>query len=461
MTIRKNVEPKEPTVALRRSSRLKMANKVEDIRDKHTIKDIEENMKAKNETKKRKKNIKSTPVTESSFSNNDAKIDLKAKREIQKDHDDLTKKEEIHETTFKIKEKKHDPLLLLMDLGTLVKGELIKRPSSKIRSPYVADVKILNSNNNHDSEEKNEIIVQAHAPALDVGGLCGAGAIVYMSERAPGGKTSHAIELVLAPGPQGDADYVLVGCHPALGEKLAEEVLKRGLMEESLGFGTAELKSNPKSSKKKPASNNASEPEEEDIDTTILYRQRTYGDSRIDFEIVSGDKDKASSCKRALIEVKNVVCSDYDAQYAPTKTGPNHCVIMAPETITEREGKHQHNDSSICYNRSGIFPWGRVGQTFEGKKVVSERAIKHLRNLAKLNNMAIDKTSTQTNVLFVINRSDCDQMRSCHEACPVFASELKAASEKGVGVFSFSVHWTESGKAYFDGIIPVSVETYI
>jgi DNA-binding sugar fermentation-stimulating protein len=165
--------------------------------------------------------------------------------------------------------------------------------------------------------------------------------------------------------------------------------------------------------------------------------------------------------RQSLIEVKNVVCTDVKANLAPKKRGINHCVI-----VSETEP----------YSRTALFPWGRVGQTFEGNKVVSERAIKHLRNLANLSSMPSSlsssspttrtsssptTTTSSTNfngiVLFVVNRSDCESMRACHEACPIFASELKAAVDKGCTVVSFKVHWTTDGKAYFDRIVPVKL----
>ena len=42
--------------------------------------------------------------------------------------------------------------------------------------------------------------------------------------------------------------------------------------------------------------------------------------------------------------------------------------------------------------------------------MVSERAIKHLRNLAKL-----EKKGEDAKVLFVVSRGDCDGFRACHE----------------------------------------------
>lgn len=328
--------------------------------------------------------------------------------------------------------------ILLLDIGPLVKGKLMKRPSASIKSPYVSDVVLLSET----GEELESVL--AHSPALDVGGLCTPGSIVFMSEREPGGKTSHSIELILAPGPDqstindDDGDPVLIGSHPGLGEKIAEEVLKKGLLKDVIGIDSATLIPNGTSSspsKKKQKQEN----DEIDIDTK-LYRQRTYGDSRVDFEIQSSSEDGSS--KRSLIEVKNVVCSDYAEVNAPVKNGPNHCVIISK------------NDDQFPYKRTALFPWGRVGQTFEGKKVVSERAIKHLRNLSDLGTKCED---TQAVVLFVINRSDCETMRPCDEACPVFAEELVSAVSKGCILVGVRVRWTQEGKAYFDGIIPVTL----
>mmetsp|Transcript_57660 Transcript_57660/g.172034 ORF Transcript_57660/g.172034 Transcript_57660/m.172034 type:complete len:478 (-) Transcript_57660:454-1887(-) len=297
---------------------------------------------------------------------------------------------------------------LLLDLGQLVRGTVQKRPSSMIKSPYVADVKL----------STNEMAL-AHAPALDVGGLCSPGATVFMRERPPGGKTSHSIDLVAADGPDGQEGSVLVGAHPSLGEKLAELALQRGLLEEALGIGAVG-------------------------NGIALKKQVTYGDSRVDFELIDESARGLNEGKRLLIEVKNVVCADFSSDHAPVKSGPNHCVVIAESNV----------DADRPYDRTALFPWGRVGQTFEGEKVVSERAIKHIRNLVDMGHL---EENLQPVILFVVNRSDCEAVRSCHEACPKFASELKAASENGVNVIAFRVRWDRNGKAFFDGVLPVQM----
>lgn len=321
----------------------------------------------------------------------------------------------------------------LLDLGTLVEGVVVKRPSSKIKSPYVADCRLVNA-------EPDAPMALAHAPALDVGGLCAPNCTVLMKERPPGGKTSHSIELVLAAGPNGDdKDKVLVGAHPQLGEKLAEEVLRRGLLRDELGFdaATKTLRSSPKKKRKSDIDDDHNN--EKLAPGIYLKKQVTYGDSRVDFELTKMEQDESSSSK-ALLEVKNIVCSDYFSAHAPEKMNDNHCVIISPEEVEAR------------YQRNAIFPWGRLGQEFEGKKVVSTRAIKHMRNLADTGKK---NSNIQPIIMFVVNRSDCKRVRACHEQCPVFAEELTKAKKNGVKIVAFRVKWSKDGKAFFDGVVPV------
>jgi hypothetical protein len=113
----------------------------------------------------------------------------------------------------------------LLNLGALVKGTVLKRPSTQIKSPYVADVTMNDSTT-----------ALAHSPALDCTGMCVPGKQVYMSSRPQGGKTSHAIELVVSDASTQDGKSVLVGAHPRLGELIALEVLKRGLLKDSLSL---------------------------------------------------------------------------------------------------------------------------------------------------------------------------------------------------------------------------------
>jgi DNA-binding sugar fermentation-stimulating protein len=174
----------------------------------------------------------------------------------------------------------------LLDLGKLVRGTLVKRPSASIRSPYVADVSL------QAAKKADGNLVLAHAPALDVGGMCVPGSEVYLSKRDGSGKTSHAIELVRgAPLTNKASDKgVLVGAHPRLGELIAQEVLKRGLLKDELKLKDGwELAA---------------------VDNNISMKQQvTLGDSRVDFVLTIKNKDETTH--KVVVEVKNVVCADY------------------------------------------------------------------------------------------------------------------------------------------------------
>ena len=67
---------------------------------------------------------------------------------------------------------------------------------------------------------------------------------------------------------------------------------------------------------------------------------------------------------------------------------------------------------------------GKRAQEFDGKKVVSERAIKHLKELARIAKNQSNGISKAA-VLMVVNRDDCAYFRACQEACPVFAETME------------------------------------
>ncbi|KAL7520050.1 hypothetical protein ACHAWX_004802 [Stephanocyclus meneghinianus] len=349
---------------------------------------------------------------------------------------------------------------LLFHLGTLTRGTLTKRPSTQIKSPYVADVSILPTTDRH-----KPAIVQAHAPALDVGGMCVPGSEVCMSSRPPGGKTSHAIELVRSDAPtiKNDESGVWVGAHPRLGEMIAREVLRRGLLRDALPLRDGLMKLGPvnqfidgitqgqteERGTYDNISNGRADSETQSEKLRIsLKEQVTLGDSRVDFQITIHDPITNKS-HRVIFEVKNVVCADYEKGTEPIKSGPNHCVIVAPPS-------EENAGANTSYQRTALFPWAKSrSQTFEGKKVCSSRALKHLRNLQFLADGGMEVTPV---VLFVVNRSDCESIRACHEACPVFKEVLEEVTRNGaVKALGVRVRWTEEGGCHFDGVVPVKI----
>jgi len=95
--------------------------------------------------------------------------------------------------------------MMLLKIENLVLGQIAKRPSKHIKSPYVADVKF--------GEEE----ILGHAPALGCCGLSDAGATILMSPSASE-KCSHTIYFSVH-------NDQIIGIHPKLAEKLAESAL--------------------------------------------------------------------------------------------------------------------------------------------------------------------------------------------------------------------------------------------
>lgn len=100
---------------------------------------------------------------------------------------------------------------------SLVKGEIVKRPSQYCKTPYVADVIY--------EKENTKLKTMAHTPALGCCGLTDKDAVVYMIEKEQK-KTCHfSVELSILPNNN------LVGCNPKMSENLLEYTIKENLFE--------------------------------------------------------------------------------------------------------------------------------------------------------------------------------------------------------------------------------------
>lgn len=263
--------------------------------------------------------------------------------------------------------------------------------SVTIKSPYVADVQLADGS-----------VALAHAPGMELGGVCVAGARVLLSRNAAGGttKTAFAIQLVAAEG-------CWVGAHPALGNRLAAEALRRGLLGHALGAHVSQR------------------------------AEVTHGRSRVDFELT----DAAGG--RTLVEVKSVVCSDYPAGSRARR--PKSYDLIYSQLA---EGP--------AYQRAAVFPVGKLGQKLEdGTKCVSERAIKHVRELSSLQGES--GGALKAALLFVVNRGDCHSVSVRRGSCPALAKAAARAADEGVAFHALRVKWSASGEAHFDGMLPVDV----
>lgn len=194
--------------------------------------------------------------------------------------------------------------------------------------------------------------------------------------------------------------------------------------------------------------------------------QETIGDSRVDFVLSSNDSNI-----RTLVEVKNVVCADYaPSEVADTLSPTKRKKMKLPARYVGIE-----DDANLgSYKRAAIFPHGSKHKDL---KVVSPRAIKHICGLIRLSSKAApvsDASSTELEaseksrkrkkkldsssnkklkvepklddryaavLLFIVNRSDAEIFRPCHEADMLFAQLVKKAIDVGVKVIAQEVRW--------------------
>lgn len=110
----------------------------------------------------------------------------------------------------------------------LVEGTVIKRPSAKCKTPYVADVVLKGTNDS----------IMAHTPALGCCGLSDKESTVFLSviPKRSGGKEqvcSHRVEVgtVIEPFTY---NQVYIGLNPKLAEEIIEKCLKINAFDESV-----------------------------------------------------------------------------------------------------------------------------------------------------------------------------------------------------------------------------------
>lgn len=306
---------------------------------------------------------------------------------------------------------------VLLDLGKdLVSAVLVRRPSARNKSPWVADVRL-----------KNGRVALAHVPSLDMGGLCVEGTQLLMKVAVDGkGKAVGAnsvgsygtpkcefiLQLVQVAEPE-TKQYgpVWCGAHPNIGEKIAFAILDQGMAKE--------------------------------LPPKAAIRREVAGvggcDMRADFVV---DHSNRSS---TVVEVKTVLNTDYNPATAPPR---EECVYLG---------------SCKPYQRAGIFPWGRVSQVGpNGERVVSARAIKHIDELASIARGVRRSKTTKLHsmMLFVVVRHDVESMRINPESCPSFAAHASDAASAGVCIAAHRVRWglgKDLGKAFWEGPLKVCI----
>jgi DNA-binding sugar fermentation-stimulating protein len=274
---------------------------------------------------------------------------------------------------------------LLLKLNNLIEGEVIKRPSKHIKTPYVADIQICSDSN----------IILGHTASLGCCGLADVGAHILM---APVPKTKnntnsdklHCEYRVYLSVIREKQSEIIVGIFPKLAEDLTESALKNNLL--------SSLQNVQKYKKE-----------------TKIYVPGLV-DSRFDF---SGIDENGIPF---IMEVKNVPLADY-------------------EDITAKERKKMSFDDRDINSKVAYFPDGYRKKTTDP---VSPRALKHINELALIKRMS----KTRCIMCYVIQRTDINRFQPSI-IDPEYREAFVQAVKSGVEIITMVVQWTREGEAYF------------
>lgn len=235
----------------------------------------------------------------------------------------------------------------LLKIDNLVEGEVIKRPSKYIKSPYVADISIC---------ETSKTIL-GHTASLGCCGLADVGARVLIAAVPKTKKTSSdklycEYRVYLSVIRENNAEMV-VGIYPKLAEDLTETALKNNLLSKLC---------NVKKYKRE----------------TKIYAAGLV-DSRFDFAGID-ENDMPF-----IMEVKNVPLADY-------------------EDVSAKERKLMCFDDRDINSKVAYFPDGYRKKSTD---TVSPRALKHINELALIKCMS----DMRCIMCYVIQRTDVDRFQ--------------------------------------------------
>lgn len=278
---------------------------------------------------------------------------------------------------------------LLFKIDNLIEGEIIKRPSKYIKTPYVADILPIN--------ETNEIL--GHSASLGCCGLADTGAKILMAPIVNNKSKNHKYKnknqlsctyRVYLSILKEKNNEIIIGIYPKLAEQIVESALKNNFL--------SKLK-NIKSYKK---------------ETTIYVEGKV--DSRFDFTGID--------CNGIpfILEVKNVPLADY-------------------EDITAKERKHKCYDNREINSKVAYFPDGYRKKSTE---VVSPRALKHINELTLIKRESITRCIT----CYVIQRTDVNRFQPSIIDMD-YRKAVQNAIKSGVEIITLVVSWNRLGEVYF------------
>ena len=284
---------------------------------------------------------------------------------------------------------------LLLQLNDLVEGHVTKRPSKVIKTPYVADVKCIQTD-----EE-----VLAHTAALGCCGLADVNASVLMTlsnnktkskskskpKNKAGMKCAYTIYLSIL---QEGEHCQIVGIQPKLAETLVENALKSNLL--------SRLR-NVRSYRRE----------------VVMYIEDKV-DSRFDF---SGIDENGVPF---IMEVKNVPLADY-------------------EDVSAKERQNMDFTGRPYNSKVAYFP---DGYRKKPKDTISPRALKHIKELTLIKTECSSEKNIRCIMCYVIQRTDVSRFQPS-VIDPEYRTAFKTAVESGVEIITLVVSWSKEGEAYF------------
>ncbi len=281
-----------------------------------------------------------------------------------------------------------------MKLEGLIEGQVVKRPSQHIKSPYVADVAL----NEFLLSDPDCGMVLAHTPALGCCGLADVSSSVLLAPaKNKDNKCSHTI--YLSKISDSNDNNCIVGIHPKLAENLVENALNFNLLSK-LQF--------VKQYRKETTITNSN----------ACTTAKACISSRFDFTGI--DKDGIPF----IIEVKNVPLADYEDMYAKDRR--------------KMDFEGREFDSKVAY-----FPDGYRKKSADP---VSPRALKHMRELTIIKQDL--KTNIRCLMCYVIQRTDVNRFQPSI-IDPEYREAFRDAVDTGVEMITMVVHWNADGEAYF------------
>jgi len=278
---------------------------------------------------------------------------------------------------------------MLIKLNDLVLVKIISRPSKVCKTPYVADVELPDGS-----------IVQAHCASLGCCGLCEKDCFVYASPIKSNTSQSKSkicsYKIYLANfceeknvNTQLYSNKQLIGIDPKLAETLVENALTKNYLKTLTNIKT-------------------------------YRREVKLLNSRFDFAGID------EHGKYFVLEVKNVPLADY-----------------ADVSSRDRKKMIKRGDfTNIAINEKiSYFP---DGYRKNKGAVVSERALKHINELAEITHSKIVRPI----ICFVVQRTDVTSFQAS-VLDPIYKEAFNEAIKKGVEVIVLVVSWNAEGEATF------------